>query len=141
MEVTLKDLPSLAGKILRSLKPGDVLTLAGPLAAGKTTLTQAIMEKMGYQGRVTSPTFVLEKHYPVDFKGIKEVTHLDFYRLTSSELDSFGWKDYVGKPETLTLVEWPERTNEHLPKNVKQISLDIVDEKTRRVTLENGFNS
>lgn len=131
MRVTIEDLPEVARRILDAVRPGDVLALSGPLASGKTTLTQHILIAMGYEGRVTSPTFVLEKHYPVDYHGIKEVVHLDFYRLKPSELATFGWQDYLDDQSALTIIEWPEIGLEHLPKNIKTIKLEIIDDKTR----------
>ncbi|MEK7535230.1 MAG: tRNA (adenosine(37)-N6)-threonylcarbamoyltransferase complex ATPase subunit type 1 TsaE [Patescibacteria group bacterium] len=134
MIVTFPQLPSIAEDILKHLQSGDVLALSGPLASGKTTLTQHILKEMGYDGRVTSPTFVLEKHYPVDHNGIKEVVHLDFYRLKPEELTSFGWKDYLGAAKTLTIIEWPEIGLEHFPPNIKSIKLEIIDDQTRKFT-------
>ncbi|MDO8650482.1 MAG: tRNA (adenosine(37)-N6)-threonylcarbamoyltransferase complex ATPase subunit type 1 TsaE [Candidatus Berkelbacteria bacterium] len=139
MTITLDELPSVAKQLLNGLSAGDVLALSGPLASGKTTLTQAILKEMGYEGRVTSPTFVLEKHYPVDYKGLKEVVHLDFYRLKPEELTTFGWKDYLGDDTALTIIEWPEIGLEHLPKNIKTIRLEIIDEQTRNFLFSKNF--
>lgn len=139
MLVTLSDLPSVAEDILKHLLVGDVLALSGPLASGKTTLTQEILKGMGYGGRVTSPTFVLEKHYPVDYNGIKEVVHLDFYRLKPEELTTFGWKEYLGDQTALTIIEWPEIGLEHLPHNIKTIKLEIIDDQTRNFLFSKNF--
>lgn len=139
MEVLQSDLPAVALKIIDFLQPGDVLALSGPLASGKTTLTQHILREMGYGGRVTSPTFVLEKHYPVDYHGIKEVVHLDFYRLKSSELTTFGWQEYLGDETALTIIEWPEIGLDHLPKNIKTIKLEIIDDQTRNFLFSNNL--
>lgn len=139
MLVRLENLPNLSKGILSNLTAGDVLALSGPLASGKTTLTQHLLRQMGYSGRVTSPTFVLEKNYPVEHKDIKEVVHLDFYRLNSSELASFGWQDYLGDQEALTIIEWPEIGWEYLPKNIKTIKLEIIDDQTRRLTFSDNF--
>lgn len=141
MLVKLPDLSLSAGDILNKLSPGDVLALSGPLASGKTTLTQQILKTMGYASKVTSPTFVLEKHYPVDYRGFKEVVHLDFYRLMPEELATFGWKDYLGGKESLTIIEWPERGLEHLPKKTKTITLEVVDDQTRRIEFRDGFTA
>jgi len=132
-------LPKIARKILRQIRPGDVLALKGELAAGKTALTQALLKMMGSPAKVTSPTFVLEKHYPVKYHGINEVVHLDFYRVGAGELKSFGWPEYLGRPRTLTIIEWPSRAKKFLPVNLKQVSLEIIDEQTRRLTFQENF--
>ena len=139
MIVRSDELPGIAKKILDQLSPGDILALSGPLASGKTTLTQHILRQMGYAGRVTSPTFVLEKHYPVDYKGIKEVVHLDFYRLKPEELATFGWQDYLGDQTTLTIIEWPEIGLELLPPSVKTVKLEIIDDQKRNFTFSNNL--
>lgn len=131
MEVKLTDLTLIAERVLNKLVPGDVLALSGPLASGKTTLTQHILREMGYAGRVTSPTFVLEKNYPVNYKDFREVVHLDFYRLTREGVTTFGWKDYLDDQSALTIIEWPEIGLEHLPKNIKTIKLEVIDDQTR----------
>ena len=140
MIVKLEELPALVAKIAAQLQAGDVLALSGPLASGKTTLTQQIMLAMGYTGKVTSPTFVLEKHYPVHHAGIREVVHLDFYRLKPEELATFGWQDYLGQPETLTIIEWPGVGLEHLPRQTKTIKLEIIDDQTRRFSFSDDFS-
>ena len=139
MEGRQKDLPKIARRVLARLKPGNVLALVGPLAAGKTTLTRELLSQMGYADKVTSPTFILKKHYSVRYRKFREVIHLDFFRLSSKELDSFDWKESLGQPGTLTIIEWPPRSLEDLPKKVKTITLEIVNNETRRFTFSKNF--
>jgi len=139
MDIKLSELPNIAAKILSKLVPGDILALSGPLASGKTTLTAQILKTMGYTGRVTSPTFVLEKHYPVKYYGFRAVTHLDFYRLKPTELTTFGWQEYLGDENSLTIIEWPEIGQEHLPKETKLITIEIIDDQTRHLTFSDNF--
>jgi len=137
--VTLVKLPALAKNIVKFLRPGDVLALSGELASGKTTLTKALLQAFGYTGRVTSPTFVLERRYPIKGKKIKEIAHLDFYRLDEATVDSFDWSERFEEPNTLTVIEWPERVWHRFPKDVKQINLEIIDDQTRRLTFSANF--
>lgn len=132
----LKDIDHIASSIAGKVSDGDVIALAGELAAGKTTLTKAILKAMNYKNRVSSPTFVLEKRYPVTFNEIREVIHLDFYRLNPDQIDSFGWKEYLGQKNTLTIIEWPDRVKDHLPPKVKKFKLEIIDDQTRRLEIE-----
>ncbi len=137
--VHLSKLPGLARNIIKFLHPGDVLALSGELASGKTTLTKALLLALGYSGRVTSPTFVLERRYPIKGKKIKGVAHLDFYRLDEAALESFDWPERFDEPNTLTIIEWPERAWHRFPKAVKQINLEIIDDQTRRLTFSSNF--
>jgi len=140
MEVKVTELDKLAQKVAASLSGGDILLLRGELASGKTTFTQALLRQMGYLGRVVSPTFVLERRYPVEHGDIRTVSHLDFYRLSVSELNSFDWQDQLGKQDQLTIIEWPDIALEKLPNSVKQINFEVVDNETRRLTFSKNLN-
>lgn len=134
IDFNLQQLPVVAKKLKRLIKSGDVIALSGPLAAGKTTLTSSLLEALGYNGHVSSPTFVIERRYPLKGGKINEVLHLDFYRLSSEQIGSLDWLDNAGEKGTLTLIEWPERVAGLLPAKTKTITLEIINDKTRRVT-------
>ena len=86
--------------------------LHGDLGAGKTTLTRALIQALGHDGRVKSPTYGLLEHY--DIPGIS-VLHLDLYRIGDpGELEFLGIEDLIDQ-QTLLLVEWPERGGDQLP--------------------------
>ena len=130
---TESEIGTVAARIVASLKPGDILALSGPLAAGKTTLTQAMMSHMGYLGRVTSPTFVIERRYKVNWHDIKEVIHLDFYRLDKKELAKLDWEEYTNHRTGLVIIEWPERAESLLPKTAHLFRIEKVNEKTKKI--------
>ncbi len=135
---TEPDLLGLARVLIVKFKPGDVVTFSGPLGAGKTTLIQQILKTMGYAGPVNSPTFVLEHRYPVSFRQIKTVLHLDFYRLTEKDLVHFDWDDYLASDHQLTLIEWPKVAKKYLPAKTKSVTIEILDAKTRRITVSSA---
>jgi tRNA threonylcarbamoyladenosine biosynthesis protein TsaE len=108
-----------------------VVTLAGDLGAGKTTLVQAICEGYGVTDEVTSPTFALINEYAAPRS---PVHHVDLYRLDRPEqLDSIGWDDlFAGR--ALVLIEWPERAGDRLPAGRVSLSLQhLPDEPDRRL--------
>src|SRR5262245_40421216 len=74
------------------LFPGSAVALVGPLGAGKTHLTRAIVEGLGGDGRlVSSPTFVLGQEYPAPLP----VFHFDAYRLRDpAEFFDLGVGEY-----------------------------------------------
>ncbi len=55
----------LGRRLAGLLRAGDLVILAGPLGAGKTTLVQGIGAGLGVRGPVTSPTFVIARVHPV----------------------------------------------------------------------------
>lgn len=77
---TADDMRAAGREIGRQLTAGTVVSLTGPLGAGKTTITQGIAEGMQVKGRVQSPTFtIVRTHKPGD-SGVR-LLHMDAYRL------------------------------------------------------------
>jgi tRNA threonylcarbamoyladenosine biosynthesis protein TsaE len=117
----------------RAAKPPLVVTLAGDLGAGKTTLAQAICAGYGVAEPVTSPTFALVHRYNAP---LSAVYHLDLYRLQRpSELVNLGWDEIV-IAHALVIVEWPERAGELIPPDHVPIDLEYApSDPDRRVLL------
>ena len=108
-----------------------LVTLAGDLGTGKTTLVQSICEGYGVTGEVTSPTFALVQEYDAPRS---RVFHLDLYRLDLPEqLDALAW-DEILSARALVLVEWPERAGDRLPGGRVTLSLQhLPDDPDRRL--------
>ncbi len=114
------------------LGPGDLVLLDGELGAGKTTLTKGLAEGLGVSGYVNSPTFTLVNQY----QGRLPVYHLDCYRLESGrEALDFGIEEYL-YGDGVTIIEWPERIQEILPKEFIRIKLGYLTETKRTIRLE-----
>ncbi len=103
----LPGLAALAGHLARHLKPGDVVSLNGPLGAGKTTLVQYIGESMGLRERPVSPTFVLIHEYTT---GRVPLVHADLYRLGEAQAESLADEllDTVQGKQAILFVEWAD---------------------------------
>ena|SRR5690606_2433631 len=114
-------------------RPPLVVTIAGELGAGKTTLVQAICAGYGVTEPVTSPTFALVHEYS---SPRSSVLHLDLYRLErQAELESLGWDELMGT-HALILIEWPERAHGMLPPDRVQLALEHApDDPDHRVLL------
>ena len=112
---------------------GDIITLAGPLGAGKTALTQAIARGLGVDPGiyVTSPTFSLLHEY----QGSLPLYHIDLYRLAGEdEIESLGFTEYF-YGNGLTVIEWPERLGSLLPPVRLHVELAISGQTSRTAIL------
>ncbi len=127
------DTDQLGQQIAERITPGTVISLNGPLGAGKTRLVKAIAGALGFDAtKVTSPTFVLVNEYR---GGRLPVYHFDVYRL--KDIDEFielGPDEYF-EGDGITLVEWGNRVAECLPQRTWQIEIESVDATTREFTL------
>lgn len=130
---SLVELEALARKLSVELERNDVIRLNGTLGAGKTHFVKALALALGYEGDVSSPTFPLAHEYRWDGKLL---VHIDFYRLNSEgEMFSSGLEEYL-PCDGITVVEWASRFPSVFPEKNWQISLEIIDETTREVTIE-----
>ena len=120
-------------KIGGLLKAGDWVGLTGELGAGKTCLTQGIAQgtEVADSVPVTSPTFIIHQAYP----GRIDLHHLDLYRLSSfEELYEVGYQDLING-DGACVVEWFEKVKEAIPDQNLVVSLEIVDENERSLTV------
>lgn len=134
-EVIVRDLAAtrhLAAELAADLRASDVVALRGELGAGKSELARAILQELGVEGDVPSPTFTLVQLYDIDGQLI---THFDLYRLNvESELDELGWDDALA--DSIALVEWPERAGGRLPAKRLDIQISIRADGSRLCVIE-----
>lgn len=123
----------------RSLEPGDVVLLSGPLGAGKTALIQGIGLGLGVETEVRSPTFTLvSEHDAVTAEGHSaRLYHVDFYRIAEgvSEIEEIGFDEYLDDPEGILVIEWPQRAVGILPSEYLLIELQHIADTKRRILL------
>jgi tRNA threonylcarbamoyladenosine biosynthesis protein TsaE len=94
----------LGARLALLLRPGDLIVLAGPLGAGKTTMVQGIGAGLGVRGPITSPTFVIARVHP-SLRGGPDLVHADAYRLGSRlEVDDLDLD--ADLDHSVTVVEW-----------------------------------
>jgi tRNA threonylcarbamoyladenosine biosynthesis protein TsaE len=119
----------LGAALAARVRAGDVITLSGPLGAGKTALARGFLAALGHQGEVPSPSFAIVQPYDdVD----PPVWHVDLYRIEQpSELEELGLDSAA---EAVLLVEWPERAEDNAWPDALRLTLDFAEEGARRLT-------
>jgi tRNA threonylcarbamoyladenosine biosynthesis protein TsaE len=115
-----------------------IVALSGDLGAGKTTFAQGIAGALGIAENVTSPTFVIQKIYPIP-QGrfpFTHLVHIDAYRLErEAELEKIGWHERATDPHNLIVIEWPERVAALIPLRAWGVELSHEGESSRVISI------
>jgi len=149
---------NLSEKLASGFNGSEIICLSGELGAGKTTFTQGLLEALDAEGPYTSPTFNIIKEYRIEnlefgmgIKNNKEsinyefkiqnskfkilhVYHIDAYRINADDLRELGFKDFAGKENTITIIEWPENVKDIIPDSATWLNFEWLDEKKRKIT-------
>ena len=124
-----RETQELGARIAEALRPGDVVTLSGPLGVGKTALARGILAALGHQGDVPSPSFAIVQPYEeLD----PAVWHVDLFRIEDAgELDELGLDSAA---DGVLIVEWPEKAGSRVWPQARGLSLDFDEGGARRLT-------
>lgn len=108
----------IAAKLAKKLKKGDVICLNGELGVGKTAFTKGLVEAMGIEEYVTSPTYTIINRYDADVP----VFHIDAYRIDDcDEMLEIGFEDCLA--DGICIIEWSVMIDELIPK--ERIEIEI----------------
>jgi tRNA threonylcarbamoyladenosine biosynthesis protein TsaE len=123
---------ALGARLAALLAPGDVITLAGSLGAGKTSIARGLLAALGLAGEAPSPSFAIVQPYaPPEVR--LPVLHVDLYRIDDpAEIAELGLDDSAGE---VLLVEWPERAPGWWP-DALALSLEMLQDGSRRLTAD-----
>ena len=113
----------------KKISQGDIIALKGNLGSGKTTFVKGVLKGLNYEHEVTSPTYTLINEYNTNYK----IIHIDCYR--ESDVNrwlNIGLIDYFSGNNIL-FIEWPEKIESILPKNINKLSFEIVNVNERLI--------
>ncbi len=95
----------IAAEFATSLRGGEFIALVGELGSGKTTFVQGLAAALGSTAKVKSPTFTIMDIYPANHPHIKQIVHVDFYRVPTAH-DDIALEEYK-RTDTIIVAEWP----------------------------------
>jgi tRNA threonylcarbamoyladenosine biosynthesis protein TsaE len=119
--------------LAKLLKNGDVISLKGPLGAGKTCFIKGLAMGLGIDAdQVNSPSYTIVNEY----HGEKDLYHFDLYRLEGeADLNNIGWDDYLTR-DGIIAVEWGEKAGQLLPKKHIEVEIEMLYKDSRRLTMQ-----
>lgn len=125
-------------KIAKMLVSKDIIAYSGDLGAGKTAFTRGVLKGLGYDGRVTSPTFALVNEYILkDFT----VYHFDMYRILDEDaLYDIGFDDYLNS-DGILLIEWSENIIDYLPDGITTIDIKHLGDDNREIAIGGKYEN
>lgn len=127
-----EDTRRLGEAMAEGLSAGSVLSLEGPLGAGKTQFAGGVVKGLGCDGEASSPSFALMHEYS---GGKWPVFHFDFYRMKDEEeLLTSGFDDCV--PAGVTLAEWGDKFSDVLPPGTLRLKFSPLPGGGRRIVAE-----
>ena len=139
MEIKIQSLESIheaAREFIAAMGDNTVFALYGKMGAGKTTFVKALCQELGVEDVVTSPTFAVINEYRSDIAG-ELIYHFDFYRIKKlEEVYDMGYEDYFYSG-ALCFIEWPELVKELLPGNTVKVTIEELEDGSRKLTMEN----
>lgn len=132
---SLEEINAIAKQILATPFLKKIITFHAPMGAGKTTLIKEIVKELGVNDNSSSPTFSLVNEYKTSQD--ETLYHFDLYRLNSEEegydmgLDEYFYSD------NWCFIEWPEKTPNLIPMDHASITIKILTNEKREITLKN----
>ncbi len=129
-----KETEKLAKEIALKLKGGEVILLNGDLGSGKSVFARGFIGALGVKEPVTSPTFTIVNKY-VSSKC--NIYHFDMYRLEDEEEAlAAGLDELIDEPGSIKLIEWPEKAENILPKDVIVINITKLSDTSRKFDIK-----
>lgn len=134
----------IVGSLLREVliphaTHATVLALSGTLGAGKTAFVRTLARSLGITEHIKSPTFIIQSRYELRNPAFQwqELVHIDAYRLTDeSELLPIRFAETIAQPNTLVVIEWPEKITRAVPHHAVHVSIEIEGNKRTLSLLE-----
>ena len=132
---SVNETESYAEQLAATFVGGETLLLRGDLGAGKTHFVKGLARGLGIDDVITSPTFALHNSYA----GRLTLNHFDFYRIEDSEeVAILGLDEFFCDKEGVAAIEWSENVANLLPKRCITVTIDKIDDNTRKIIVSSN---
>ncbi|MCD6216563.1 tRNA (adenosine(37)-N6)-threonylcarbamoyltransferase complex ATPase subunit type 1 TsaE [bacterium] len=132
------DTIALGIKIAAHLPDEIIIPVTGSLGVGKSVLIRGIAKGLGYEGRVRSPSYVIERVYDTP-RG--QLHHWDLYRIESQSETEYVFEE-IRMQKGIRLIEWGERLVDYLRDRFPIIEMEFQDEPdTRLIRIDKRIKS
>ena len=131
------DIDDAARAFVNLMGDNTVFAFYGEMGAGKTTFINALCRVLGVDEdeATSSPTFAIINEYRSDTTA-ELIYHFDCYRLDNYEQAlEVGADDYFFSG-ALCLIEWPEKIEEILPDDTVKVSIQVLEDGRRKLTID-----
>ncbi|QEC77312.1 tRNA (adenosine(37)-N6)-threonylcarbamoyltransferase complex ATPase subunit type 1 TsaE [Mucilaginibacter ginsenosidivorax] len=131
---SISNLPQAARAIIEHAGNNRIFLFYGDMGAGKTTLIKELCKALGTTDNISSPTFSIVNEYHT---AKDKIYHFDFYRLKDqTEALDMGYEEYF-YAGAWCFIEWPEKIPDLLPEHYSNITIKVLDDGARLVSIEN----
>jgi len=134
IQYNIEQVETVAKQVLEAAT-SKIILFEGDMGVGKTTLIKTLVDLLGSEDLVSSPTFSLVNEY----KGVNDnIFHFDLYRVDDEEeLYNFGIETYIYSNDYV-FVEWPNLLKPLLQDQFTTINIKLSENSTRELTLNNN---
>ena len=129
----------IAKKFASILNGGEIICLHGNLGAGKTTFMKGVAEFFEInKDEIISPTFIIANILNIKNKNIKNIIHIDAYRIDNEDnILEFGILEYFNEKDSIVFVEWSEKIKSYIKEQNKiDIYFNILDNNKRNIEIK-----
>jgi len=136
---SLLDIHQAAQQFAPYINRYHIFAFNGDMGAGKTTFISALCRQLGVNDPVSSPTFAIINEYKFKTSqtlSFKTIYHMDWYRIKNhAEAIGAGIEDCLNQPNSICLIEWPEKAPGIISKPFVQVNIQVLSETERMMQL------
>jgi len=136
---TLNNIHEAASGFWMAVTGAKVFAFHGKMGTGKTTFIHALCDVKGVNDVVGSPSFsIINEYVYTQNDVVKKIYHIDLYRLKDEEEALQAGIEDCLYSDHICLVEWPEKISSHLPPGAVHVFIEVADEQTRTLKIEDN---